>query len=321
MQVTPFISIVVPTWCRKHLLCNVISSIAKQASYDSSCELIICDSNSPDGTEEEVKKIIDKKCIKNCYYINSKSNTPSAKRNLGIFASRGEWIVLLDDDCIVKNDYLVVLIEEIAKLSTKKTILCGEIRYPTEWVNNSNYFKYRDSRHFGGSNRVDVEKNGVDFKTITTMNMAVHRKSILNDQILFDEEYLFHCEDTDFGWRLEKAGYVFKMCNAGIIHHETSKGLRDYLSKLSRASKEGFPVLRQKFPEAAERTLWRHFECHPGVAGYLKYNLLKVLFGSFIVNIILSFLEKNDSNRAYYFPILYKYVLLGAYFDKSNNVN
>ena len=84
----------------------------------------------------------------NLIHTNIKKNVLAAKRNHGISLSKGEIIVLLDDDCIPEQNFLNTYLE-LFKSIDNKTVFCGIVDYPNEIVKKNNYVRYRKSRHFG----------------------------------------------------------------------------------------------------------------------------------------------------------------------------
>ena len=97
----PTVSVVVATYRRDEALKNALESLAKQ-SY-SNFEIVLVDDNSNGEWNEKVGRIVD--AFRQLYpdielnYIPNAENQGSAKtRNIGIDASKGEYITFLDDD-------------------------------------------------------------------------------------------------------------------------------------------------------------------------------------------------------------------------------
>lgn len=89
----PKISVIIPTYNRAHLIGRSIKSVLNQTYQDF--ELIIVDDGSTDNTEEIVKNINDERII---YILHKENKGPSAARNTGIKASKGEFIAFQDSD-------------------------------------------------------------------------------------------------------------------------------------------------------------------------------------------------------------------------------
>jgi len=89
----PLISIVIPTYNSSILLSLCLESIRKQ-TYKP-IEVIVVDNFSNDGIHKIVKKY-------NLSFIERISNKPEA-RNIGIKASKGDYILLLDSDMVLEE--------------------------------------------------------------------------------------------------------------------------------------------------------------------------------------------------------------------------
>ena len=139
-------SIIIPTWNRKNYLSQLLISLIK-CDYDhSNIEVIICDSYSDDGTNSLIN-YIKKKYIININHINDFVNKPASKRNNGLLLSKYEWVIFLDDDSIVSNNFLKIISEDLSKNNNNKNVFCARILYPKDKVEKSNYHRYRNSRH------------------------------------------------------------------------------------------------------------------------------------------------------------------------------
>lgn len=95
------VSVVVATYKREESLRLALSSLAEQTYSD--LEIVLVDDNGNEEFNSKVKAIVDwfveKYPNTDIQYIVNNPNQGSAKtRNIGIFASKGEYITFLDDD-------------------------------------------------------------------------------------------------------------------------------------------------------------------------------------------------------------------------------
>ncbi len=86
------ISVIIPTFNRAGLLQKAASSVLAQSFKD--LELIIVDDGSGDETPSVVESFKDRRII----YCRQENKGVSAARNLGLSASRGEYVAFLDSD-------------------------------------------------------------------------------------------------------------------------------------------------------------------------------------------------------------------------------
>ena len=105
MTKQPLVSIIMPTYNRKHLIKRSIDSCLQQAYHN--IELIICDDHSTDGTEEYIVEFKKKdRRVKYCKTpIGHKG--ANAARNAGIQIAKGKYLCFLDsDDELLENGIL-----------------------------------------------------------------------------------------------------------------------------------------------------------------------------------------------------------------------
>ena len=99
-------SIIIPVYNRKELIAECLNSLLAQTV--ESFEIIVIDDGSTDGTKDILKTFSAQKGISVLYNDNNRG--PSYARNRGIKKSKGEFIALIDSDCIAENYWLEKLI-------------------------------------------------------------------------------------------------------------------------------------------------------------------------------------------------------------------
>lgn len=110
-SLSPFFSIVIPTYNRPDLLGRAIESVINQSFKNF--EIIIVNDGSSVGLNEyaNIKKHYSEH--KNVVFIDKKNEGPSIARNTGIQNSKGEFICFLDDDDYYLENHLAELYELI----------------------------------------------------------------------------------------------------------------------------------------------------------------------------------------------------------------
>jgi glycosyltransferase involved in cell wall biosynthesis len=98
----PLISVIVPCYNQAQYLDECLQSVLDQTF--SNWECIIVNDGSPDDTEEVVLKWIEKDS--RFIYLKKENGGVSRARNFGIERARGEWILPLDGDDKIGNQYL-----------------------------------------------------------------------------------------------------------------------------------------------------------------------------------------------------------------------
>ncbi len=115
------VSIIIPTYNSSNYLAESINSCLKQ-TYKK-IEIIICDDGSTDGTESLVKTFLKKYPDKIQYFKLKHSGAHAIPRNIGIRASKGEYIAFLDSDDVMKKNRIKEQVGLIKKLG-EVSILC-----------------------------------------------------------------------------------------------------------------------------------------------------------------------------------------------------
>lgn len=98
---TPFFSIVIPTYNRADFILKTLNTVLLQSFSDF--EVIIVDNCSTDNTSELINNINDHRVS---YYVNEQNYDRSYSRNRGIQLSKGEFITFLDSDDLYKENCL-----------------------------------------------------------------------------------------------------------------------------------------------------------------------------------------------------------------------
>lgn len=105
----PLISIVVPCYNQAQFLDECLQSVIDQTYQNWEC--IIVNDGSLDNTEEIAKQWIQKDA--RFLYLHKENGGVSSARNFGIERANGEWILPLDGDDVIGNDYLNFATKEL----------------------------------------------------------------------------------------------------------------------------------------------------------------------------------------------------------------
>jgi glycosyltransferase involved in cell wall biosynthesis len=105
MSITPFFSIITPTYNRASFLEEMIASVTAQSFQNF--EHIIVDDGSTDETEELVNGLIEKH--PKIVYIKQDNKGRSVARNVGIEHAKGEYVCFLDSDDVWLPEHLQTL--------------------------------------------------------------------------------------------------------------------------------------------------------------------------------------------------------------------
>lgn len=127
------VSVIIPTYNRRRDLDKCITTILKQ-NYKK-VEIIIVDDASFDGTNDYIKKKYPKINI----ISNKKNMGLNYCRNLGIFHSKGEYILLLDSDVELTNKRQINNMVNVIKKDSKIGCIGGVYEEPYPCVKAFNF--------------------------------------------------------------------------------------------------------------------------------------------------------------------------------------
>ena len=115
----PLVSIIIPVYNMEAYLDNCLNSILEQTYLN--WELILID----DGSKDKSKNICENwaKKDKRILFFSQDNHGVSYSRNRGIRESRGKYIIFIDADDIVFNQYIEVLINAFNKYNIDLSII------------------------------------------------------------------------------------------------------------------------------------------------------------------------------------------------------
>lgn len=116
----PIVSIIIPSYNSDQFLSETLDSVINQKYKNWEC--IIVDDGSTDSTESLVKSFVKKD--KRFKYIFQENAGPSVARNKAIDNSHGEFILPLDSDDLISEDYVLDAVAVFKKDPEVKLVYC-----------------------------------------------------------------------------------------------------------------------------------------------------------------------------------------------------
>ena len=221
------VSIIVISWNTKKLLGECLDSIREFAA-DLSCEVIVVDNSSEDGSQEMVQNLYPEvHLIKNDY------NSGFAKaNNQAVKVSSGEYVLLLNSDARLISSSLQNLLELAEKnpaagligarlLNPDGSFQASHTPFPTLWselliLSGLGRF-FSDSWYPSRGPQVEMGPQQVDYVEGACL---LCRKDVYLQVGGLDEAYFMYAEEVDLCFAMKKAGYqVWYHPEACIIHH------------------------------------------------------------------------------------------------------
>lgn len=225
------LSVVIVNYNVRYYLAQCIHSLLKAAN-GIDCEIIIVDNDSKDSSVEFLKTLYPQ-----VQFIENRKNLGfSRANNIAIKQARGEYILILNPDTIVKEDLLKDCIELLdgdpqigatgVRMLNPDGTFAPESRrgIPTPFtafckMSGLNYI-FPTSRIFGRYYMKFLDEHSTTPIEIISGACMFVRKSVLDECGLFDEDFFMYGEDIDLSYRILKTGKKNFYLPSSIIHYK-----------------------------------------------------------------------------------------------------
>jgi glycosyltransferase involved in cell wall biosynthesis len=222
------ISVIVTTYNRPDALCAVIHALLAQT--DANFEVIIADDGSSEATRVAISGFRDKvhaSGLKRLVHAWQPDDgfQASAARNMGVFASRGEYLIFLDGDCIPRPSFVArhrLLAEPGFMVSGSRVLLAQQftahlLSMESQAAHTRGMSYWLMQRLAGNANKVVPllyfpdgrwrHYRSVKWNRIKSCNLAMWRSdyAAVNG---FDESFV--------GWGHEDADLVLRLARCGV---------------------------------------------------------------------------------------------------------
>ncbi|NOY77249.1 MAG: glycosyltransferase [Calditrichaeota bacterium] len=258
-EVKSLTSIVLLTYNGLEYTQKCIESIRKHTHVPY--ELIVVDNGSTDGMVNYLKSQKDVHLIQ-----NKKNRGFAAGNNQGIRASKGDFIVLLNNDTVVTDGWLRRLLRGF-HLSPKVGMVGPKSNYvqnPLQVVNDVGYENLEEMQVFA---QKFARKNKNAYWTTTKLvGFCLALKREVVDRVgLLDESFgLGNFEDDDYCVRARKAGYYLIIAGDVFIHHYGNRAFQENKISYEKMMRENLRRFQEK---------WKHDVEFRGERYYLKEDI------------------------------------------------
>jgi glycosyltransferase involved in cell wall biosynthesis len=192
----PRVSVVIPTYNRAGLLGLALDSVYAQTW--KRFEVIVIDDGSTDGTEAALRPYVERRGLR---VLRQENRGPSAARNRGIEAARGEYIAFLDSDDLWLPIKLAV---QVARLDAcPGAVMCYSNMLHFDPDTQTLSTRYRPQAVRSG----DLYRALIYKKLHCAPPTLVVRKAVAERVSGFDES-LRLSEDRDFNIRVARHGPI-----------------------------------------------------------------------------------------------------------------
>lgn len=234
-------SIIIPAYNMENYIEKCLKSILNQINEEQD-EIIVVDDGSIDKTLEICMKYHKK--YKNIKVIEIENSGPSTARNIGIEEAKGKYMIFIDADDYIENDYISFMLEKIQKYSL---VICGY-----NLINEKNIKKiyYSEKEEVLDKSQIIYiyEKKLLNAlwnkiyitKVIKENNIKFNKRYYKGEDLLFILEYIAHIEGKIFvsnkilyNYELKQSGLNLKKDESLESKIERTNLIYDALIKVS----------------------------------------------------------------------------------------
>jgi len=229
----PRVSIVIPTYNRRKDVLECLQSI--RGLHYPNYEIIVVDNGSTDGTSHAIEKFFPEVTL-----VKSNRNLGvTGGRNLGARHSSGEYIFFLDHDTTVNGNVLVELMS-VMQSNPKVGIAGPAIYYYSDpkrvWALGTSINMLSGRVSFNYEGKVDHGEFVKAMEVQVLPSAMLVKREVIDKVGLFDDIFFAVYEDTDFCFRVKKAGYKVSCVPTARVWHKMSPDKRrSVVGVLSRA--------------------------------------------------------------------------------------
>lgn len=211
----------------------IVNSVKKQ-TY-SNIEFFVIDDHSEEKIEGLVKSIYPEAAV-----LRNEKNIGLLKtENKGIKMAKGKYILLVNQDLFLENDYIEKLVD-LMENNSKIGVAGGKTRYFfidengeiqfTKKIDSAGMLFYKD-RNIIEKGRMEEDFGQYDEKKIMfgiTGAAPLYRKEALEDIAIdgeyFDEDFEMYKDDADICWRLNLRGWECAYFPQALAYHARTSG-------------------------------------------------------------------------------------------------
>ena len=230
------LSIIIVNYNTYDLTKQTIESII-QKEHPFQYEILLVDNASSDGSIENLQEHFNDLLLEGILqiFINEANLGFAKANNIGMRIAKGEYILLLNSDTVVKEDCLAKCLSHMDKnnnigaLGCKVVLPDGKLDhackrgFPTPKA--SLYYLLRlykkDPIKYGQYDALHLHEDEVGEVDCLMGAFMLMSKEALNRVGLLDEDFFMYGEDIDLCYRIKEGGYkILYYPKAQIIHHK-----------------------------------------------------------------------------------------------------
>lgn len=231
-------SVIIPVYNRPDEVGELLQSIACQQFKE--LEVVVVD----DGSSIPCREVTEQYCnALDIYYYYTPNSGPGQARNFGAERSRGEFLIILDSDCILPQGYFEAIEKELRE--SPADAFGGPDRAHASFTSIQKAINYSMTSFFttGG---IRGGKKKLDTFYPRSFNMGV--RSELYETLGGFSKMRFG-EDIDFSIRIIKEGYACRLFQDAWVYHKRRTDLKKFFKQVHNSGIARINLYK-KYPES-----------------------------------------------------------------------
>ena len=299
-------SIIIPVYNRPQEVDELLESLCQQTLKDF--EVVVVEDGSTEKCDDVCQKYADRLPVH--YYFKPNSG-PGPSRNYGAERSQGEYLIILDSDVIVPDNYLEIIEEELRREPCDA--FGGPDRAHPSFTPIQKAINYAMTSFFTtGGIRGGAKK--LDKFYPRSFNLGI-KKSVF--ETLGGFAPMRYGEDIDLSTRIFANGYSCRLFPEAFVYHKRRVRFSSFFRQVKHSG-EARVVLKKKYPDTFKLV---HLLPAAFVVGNLML-LMLAIFGSwlwllpialYVAMVFVDSLIKNKSLKVALLSVPAAYVQLFGY--------
>lgn len=210
-------SIVVPVYNRPDEVDELLASLTRQSVKDF--EVIIVEDGSQTPCQDVCKNYVEQLDL---HYYNKENSGPGQSRNYGVARATGDYVLILDSDVVLPEDYIRAVDMELRRQPCDA--FGGPDRAHASFTDTQKAISYSMTSFFttGG---IRGGKKKLDKFYPRSFNMGI-RRDVYEELGGFSK--MRFGEDIDFSYRIVEAGYQTRLFPQAWVYHKRRTDFRKF---------------------------------------------------------------------------------------------
>jgi len=310
----PFITIAMPVRNEEQFIGDTLSDLLNQEYPVDRYEIIVADGHSTDNTRKVVEDFAH--LHSQILLLPNHGLLPSSGRNVGFKNGKGDYFLIIDGHCKIKDSKLLVNLVDCFETSGAHCLGRPQPFIVHGAPTMQRAIALARSSRLGHSNDSFIHSNKEGFVSPVSVGCAYKREVF--EKIGFVDEAFDACEDVEFNYRVEKAGFSTFFSPRIAVDYSPRKDLKGLFKQLSRYG-EGRMKFMYKHPEMVSLSTFLPLIFLIGVFlgpvfgffnKYILYFYLFLLIFYFTIICIESCRLTDKSGAAFFFRLMLAFLVI-----------